>query len=477
VTRRRPAWPALTLLLGLGIAAACTSAQITPIAGGEPPLSATPSVSTPPATPSPAAEASTETVPEPAPADTAAATIRLARRKIRHVVFIVKENRTFDTFFGTFPGADGATEGTTCDGSVVPLTRASDDSPGAAHSFLSGIVAIGGGAMNCFDRLDGGAELQGYVQYHRRQIPNYWAYARHFVLADRFFSSAYGPTSVEHYWLVASQSDRFVDNERPSEGQGGAGRIGGYCDDPLERAWSFRRLSDGEQQRVIRLEDRSQVKRLQQDYWIQRWPCHDIQTLPDLLQRNGIPWKYYLSAAPYFDILRAIPHIRFGPMWSDVATEEEFVPDVHAGHLPAVSWVLPPVVLSDHPGYGDLCDGENWTVETIDAIMRSPAWRRTAIVLTWDDFGGFYDHVPPPHVDAYGLGPRVPAIVISPWAQPGTIFHQTTDFTSVLRMIETIFGLHPLTERDRQANDLLDAFDFHQDPNPPLLLRPRDCGP
>ena len=460
---------ALVLLAG-----ACTSTARPPLAEGGPQRSPS-AAPTPTERRSPSATPSGDPVLPPQPASTDAATIRLARRKIRHVVFIVKENRTFDTLFGRFPGADGATAGMTCDGERVPLRRPADDAPGAAHSFVAGITAIDGGRMNCFDELDGGAGLQGYVQYHPDQIPNYWAYARHFVLADRFFSSSYGPTAVEHYWLVASQSDRFVDNERPDQGQGGEGAIGGYCDDPLERAWSFRHLSSGEVQRVLHLEDASLVRDLQRRFWLERWPCHDIRTLPDLLQRNGVSWRYYLAPAPYYDVLRAIPHIRFGPMWNDVVDESTFVPDVQGGRLPAVSWVMPPVAVSDHPGYGGLCDGENWTVETIDAIMRSPAWRHTAIVLTWDDFGGFYDHVPPPHVDVYGLGPRVPALIISPWARAGTIFHATADFTSVLRMIETIFDLPSLTERDRQADDLLGAFDFRHDPLPRLLLQPRAC--
>jgi phospholipase C len=458
-------------VLAFGLAAAACSPSATE---PRPNPSRSPIPPSPPtASPEPTdAEAS----PPPAPADTDPATIAAARQKIRHVVFLVKENRTFDTFFGTYPGADGVTQGVTCDGSVVPLGPATDDSPGAAHSFVSGITAIDGGRMNCFDRLDGGGQLQGYVQYTKDQIPAYWAYARHFALADRFFSSSYGPTAVEHYWIVASQSDRFVDNERPADGQGGSGRIGGYCDDPLERAWSFRRLSPDDELHVFRLEDQVKTKELQQRYWIERWPCNDIRTLPDLLQARGIPWKYYLSVAPYFDILRAIPHIRYGPMWNDVVTEEQFIPDVRSGRLPAVSWLLPPVAESDHPGYGDLCDGENWTVRTINAIMQSPAWKHTAIVLTWDDFGGFYDHVPPPHVDVYGMGPRVPAIIISPWSRAGSIFHETADFSSVLRFIETIFDLPSLTDRDRQANDLMDAFDFSQEPNPPLVLPQRHCG-
>jgi phospholipase C len=138
--------------------------------------------------------------------------------------------------------------------------------------------------------------------------------------------------------------------------------------------------------------------------------------------------------------------------------------------------LLPPTALSDHPAYGDLCDGENWTVQIVNAIMRSPYWKHTAIFLTWDDFGGFYDHVAPPHLDIYGDGPRVPLLVISPYARPGYVFDETSDFTSVLRFMEKLYGLPALTQRDARANDLLGAFDFHQKPLDPLLLQERDCS-
>src|SRR5918992_1299272 len=140
-----------------------------------------------------------------------------AQHKIQHIVFIIKENRTFDTYFGTFPGADGATEGMTCDGDVVPLTRATDTSPGPVHSFDQALRAINGGRMNCFDRLYDGRDLEAYVQYSRRQIPNYWTYAKSFTLADRFFSSIYGPTGPEHLWTISGQSDRFVDHVRDDQ--------------------------------------------------------------------------------------------------------------------------------------------------------------------------------------------------------------------------------------------------------------------
>ena len=402
--------------------------------------------------------------------------IASARRRIEHVVFLVKENRTFDHMFGRFPGADGATTGVLCDGTVIPLRRATLDGPGASHSFAAGITAINGGEMNCFNEISEGAKLHGYVQFQREDIPNYWKLAETFTLADRFFSSSYGPTFVEHMYLVAAQSDRYVDNQRPPMGHGGDdGEIGGFCDDRSERIHSFPKLTQGQEDEIFSLEEEGEGDEIAERFFILRWPCHDIRVLPDLLQRRGISWRYYTSDSPLVQALKAVPHVRFGPMYRNVVDVDGFAADAASGRLPAVSWVIPPFMESDHPGYADICRGENWTVRTLDAIMRGPDWDTTAVVLTWDDFGGFYDHVPPPHLDVYGLGPRVPAIVISPWARPGGIFSETTEFSSVLRMIETIFDLPALTDRDRRADDMLGAFDFRQEPLEPPRLRERTC--
>jgi phospholipase C len=120
-----------------------------------------------------------------------------------------------------------------------------------------------------------------------------------------------------------------------------------------------------------------------------------------------------------------------------------------------------------------MCVGENWTIRQINALMRGPQWDSTVIFLTWDDFGGFYDHVAPSMVDDLGLGPRVPLIVISPWAKTSTITHHTYEFSSFLAFLERLYDLKPLTARDREANDLFDTLDFHQKPTEPLILHQR----
>jgi phospholipase C len=426
---------------------------------------------TPSLTPPPTATASADPAPH---ADDAQ--VALARAHIRHVVFIVKENRTFDTMFGRYPGADGATTGLTCDGTVVPLTRAADDAPGPDHSFQGGVKAIDGGKMDCFSELHGGEHLQSYVQYWRQDIPSYWRYAERFGLADRFFSSIYGPTGLEHLYTIAATTDRFTDHERSgAEGQYGDNGIPReYCEDPTERAFSFRRLTADEVAQAFRIEEGPEPGLLN-PYWIERWPCIDVPTLPDRLSAKGVSWKYYVGQNDYVKTMKWVRHIRYGPGYRRVVDDARFLEDLRAGDLPAVSWLIPDVEDSDHPAAGSLCRGENWTVEVLNALQQSPDWRHTAVVITWDDFGGFYDHVAPPHVDLYGFGPRVPALVISPWVRPGTIDGATYEFASVLKTIERIWDLAPLTERDRAASDMLGMFDFAQPPNPRLLLEPRDC--
>jgi len=228
--------------------------------------------------------------------------VALARSRIKHVVFVIKENRTYDTLFGRFPGADGATEGKTCDGQTVPLRRATDSTPDVGHSFIDCITAVIGGGMYCFDP-------GGYIQYRRSDIPNYWAYAKRYALADRFFSSVYGPTGIEHLWTFASQSNRFIDHERP--GQLGSARRE-WCDDPLETALSFPVMARREQEHLYRVEDEGAagVRELRSAF-VQRWPCIDVRVLPDELQRAGISWKEYRGKNPWVQPLRMVLHVRF----------------------------------------------------------------------------------------------------------------------------------------------------------------------
>lgn len=154
------------------------------------------------------------------------------------------------------------------------------------------------------------------------------------------------------------------------------------------------------------------------------------------------------------------------------------MPHIRQEKLANVSWIVPGPGVNEHPGGPSVCVGENWTVEIVNELMNSKYWKSLAIFIVWDDFGGFYDHVPPPHYDEMGLGPRVPFLMISPWAKQGFVDKTTYEFSSVLKFIETMFDLPCMTNRDCGANNMLNAFDFEQTVTPQerkLIREPRDC--
>ena len=371
---------------------------------------------------------------------------------IKHIVFIIKENRSFDQYFGTFPGADGATSGKTSAGTTIPLGHTPDRTPhDIGHSFYDAHTAIDNGKMDRFDLVSHGADLLGYTQMQQTDIPNYFAYAKQFVLADRMFSSLEGPSFPNHLYTIASQSGGAIDNPMKS----------------TNGSWGC----DSDAGATVAVMDSS-------GHVTQQPPCFDFQTIADSLQSAGLSWKYY---APGFgqrgynwSALDAINHIRNGSLWStNVVSDTQFVTDAQNGTLPAVSWIVSGNT-SEHPP-DSTCLGENWTVQQINAIMQGPDWSSTAIFVTWDDFGGFYDHVPPPGVDQFGLGPRVPLLIISPFAKPGFISHTQYEFASFLAFVETRFGLAPLTNRDATASNMTDSFDFKQTPQPVFPLTTRTC--
>jgi phospholipase C len=401
---------------------------------------------------------------------------------IKHVVFILKENRSFDNYFATYPGADGTTTGKTLGGKTVPLTRAPDVvSQDICHAFLDGLEAIDGGKMDGFNTICH-ADAGSYTTYHRDQMPAYWAYADRFVLADHFFTSMFGPTFPEHLYAIAGQSNLVVGNKISVD------HTGSYCGDPTEFAPKFRDgLASSDLEKIMNAEDDIdsdyRVKYIITRYWQQVRTCFDIKTLPDELQQAGVYWKYYADDNIWMNAMQAIKHIYYGPMWKSVQNPDNFIKDVQHGNMPAVSWLIPHESYNEHPGGPSVCSGENWTVDQVNAVMQSKYWGSTAIVIAWDDFGGFYDHVPPPHPDIMGFGPRTPALIISPWtkkggnADGGSIDHTTYEFSSILRFIENLHGLKQLTDRDKVADPLSGAFDFNDPPNMQKLLLPtRDCS-
>ncbi|HEY8687475.1 MAG TPA: alkaline phosphatase family protein [Chloroflexota bacterium] len=382
---------------------------------------------------------------------------RAASFPIKHIVIIDKENRSFDTMFGLFPGADGASKGELSNGKIVPLGHMPDQPLlDVGHAGAAATLAVNNGKMNGFDLLPGAIQDGKNIadsQYHESDIPNYWKYARAFTLDDHFFSTISGPSFPNHLITVAATSGNTTDNPR---GQ-------------LVHAWGC----DGGKESVV-----NGISPDGRPFLTH--PCFDFQTFPDLFQRYHVSWNYYapkqFASGYVWSALDAIRHIRYGPLWkTNVPPDTTFIKDVKTGHLPQVSWLVTNARESDHPP-ASICLGEDWTVRQINAVMQSKYWKDTVIFLTWDDFGGFYDHVAPPKLDYISLGPRVPTIVISPYARPHFIDHSPLEFDSLSRFFEQDFHLPALTARDRLAASMLSSLDFHQKPLPPMLLKTRTCS-
>lgn len=378
------------------------------------------------------------------------------RYPIRHVVIILKENRSFDNLFGRFPGANGATSGVLSTGQTVPLGHMPDHFLfDLGHDADAARLAVHAGKMDRFDLLSGalqGGQDLALSQYQRPDIPAYWNYASQYTLADSFFSTILGPSFPNHLVTVASQSAGVINNPV----------------DILHGAWGCDSGALARVERVDAAGNHSFVA-----------PCFDFKTLADELSNRGITWAYYAPSIGQpgynWSALDAIRHIRYSPIWHrNVRPQTAFFQDIARGRLPAVSWLTPDGLHSEHPPYS-MCLGENWTVQRVNAIMHSRYWRDTTIILAWDDFGGTYDHVSPPRKSPIMFGPRVPAIVISPYAQPRHIDHHTYDYNSILRFVESWLDLPALTKYDASATSLASAFDFKQKPLRPLLQQTRAC--
>src|SRR5579872_1090406 len=412
------------------------------------------------AVPKPRATPLARATPRPRATATPAARVQraTARFPIKYIVIIDKENRSFDNLFGTFPGADGATRAELSTGRIVPLGHTPDHTLlDIGHAGDSAALAENKGRMNGFDLLPGAIQ-DGFdvanSQLHQSDIPNYWSYAQHFALDDHFFSTINGPSFPNHLVTIAATSANTVDNPY---GQS-------------HHAWG---CDSGPYSRVNAINPQTgrqyQVK-----------PCFTIPTMADTFQRYHINWKYYAPgqyrSGYIWDSFDAVKPIRYSKLWATNGDypDKKFTSDVRAGKLPQVSWLVTDVAGSDHPPYS-MCVGESWAVDQINAIMRSKYWKSTLIVLTWDDFGGFYDHVPPPVTSYIGLGPRVPTILISPYARPHYIDHHRMEFNSILKFIEQDFHIPALNANDSGASSLLTSLNFKQRPLAPLDLTPRKC--
>ncbi len=435
--------------------------------------------------------------------------------KIRHVVIIMQENRSFDSYFGTLPGADGipARHGvaTVCSPDprtgrcVRPYHDAADVNGGGPHGAKNSIADIDGGRMNGFvDQAEIGAQSCGrdvnnpncsqsvtpdVMGYHdAREIPNYWAYAQNFVLDDHMFEPVRSWSFAAHLYMVSGWAAYCTKFEDPSSCRGNINQkhYGKALDKALFGPHPL-------------------------------WPAvhFDWTDLTYLLHRRHVSWRYYTQPgleadcpddqmtcklqpqpphqnslgehAPTPDIWNPLPEfdtVHGDRQTGNVQHISSFYAAARAGRLPAVSWVVPNQADSEHPP-ASVAAGQAHVTDLINTIMSGPDWDSTAIFLAWDDWGGFYDHVLPPTVDRGGYGLRVPAIVISPYAKRGCIDHQTLSFDAFNKFIEDDFlgsqRLNPRTDgRPDPRPDVRESlhilgnlkrdFDFDQRPRPPLIL-------
>jgi phospholipase C len=387
---------------------------------------------------------------------------------IEHVVIIVQENRSTDNLFHGLPGADIATSGVNSKGQTIPLTPESlANDYDLDHSHQAFLSTYDGGKMD-------GADKVGVVDNRYLVCPTdpelcpipppnaqfkyvppsevvpYFQLAEEYTFGDRMFQTNQGPSFPAHQFLISGTSaptavsDLFV-SSNPA-GAPNAGNNSG-CTAPSTEF-------------VALIDPRGREGYLQ-------YPCFDHGTLPDLLNTHGISWAYYTpSAGSIWTGPNAIFHLRFGVSWTHVIIEPtptQLFSDIAHNQIPAVSWVIPRGQNSDHPG-GGTKGGPSWVAAVVNAIGESPLWATTAIFITWDDWGGWYDHVAPPIYNSYEYGFRVPLIVVSPYAKQKYVSHATHDFGSILKFIETNFKLPSLGYADTRADDLSDCFDFTQTP-------------
>jgi phospholipase C len=414
--------------------------------------------------------------------------------EIRHVVIIMQENRSFDEYFGTYPGAEGIPPGVcvpdpATGGCIAPYHDPEDVNHGGPHDSVAFEADLAGGAMSGFvaeaEHAQGCAtagtpecatDVMGYKT--ETDIPNYWAYARNFVLQDHMFEPNKSWSLPQHLFMLSEWSARCALPSEPFS-----------CTNALDNPG----FQDTNPEHPL----------------LGPQPNFAWTDMTYLLHRAGVSWRYYIKQGLQPDCadgeMRCANPPQQGPatpgIWNplpDFATVREdrqtgniedtaaFLAAARSGTLPAVSWVVPSQPVSEHPTAA-VSTGQAYVTGLVNAVMRGPDWPSTAIFLTWDDWGGFYDHVVPPVIDGNGYGFRVPGLVISPYAKQGYVDHQLLSHDAYNKFIEDDFlgsqRLDPATDGRpdprptvREAvpglGNLVSDFDFHQAPRPPLLLTP-----
>ncbi len=380
------------------------------------------------------------------PLPTASAPAPTPLQHLHHVVIVIQENRSFDNLFNGYPGADTVQSASLPDGSQVPLHRIGlEDGIDVDHTHRGFEQEYDGGKNDGYPGITTTAPTPpnyAYAYVDPAETAIYRTLASRFVLADRMFQSNSGPSFTAHQYLIAGQSADVA--EVPSQAPWG-------CDAP---AGTTTTVLDPHGMETTG-----------------PFPCETYPTLGDELDSAGVSWGYYTPTVAdegglLWSAYDAVGHIRYGTDWADVHTPETTIfSDIAAGRLPQVSWIVPTISNSDHP-QGNSSSGPQWVGSVVDALGTSRYWNDTAVIVLWDDWGGWYDHVVPQQLDVMGLGYRVPLLAISPYAKHGYVSHVQHEFGSVLRFVEETFGLPSLFQVDARADDLSDCFDFTQAPAP-----------
>jgi phospholipase C len=368
------------------------------------------------------------------------------RTPIKHFITLMQENHSFDNYFGSYPGADGIPKGT-----CMPFDN-KDPKGGCVPPFHLGNRAVTdlGHTREVFDAQYNRGRMDGFVSSFRRQgqsgqhamgyyddrdIPYYWNIADNYVLFDRFFTSSGAGSVWNHmFWVTATPGNPREDMIPP----------GGFGDLPT-------------------IFDRLEAAGVSWKFYVQNYdPTVNFRTIKVAEKgerASQVIWVPLLSYARYIDD----PKLR-----SHIVDLDEYYQDLARGTLPAVSYIVP-AGASEHPP-GRIQAGERFVRGLLNALASSTSWKDSAFTWTYDDWGGWYDHVKPPQVDEFGYGFRAPALVVSAWARRGKVDHTTLDFTSILKFIEENWNLRPLARRDAAANSIGVAFDFRAGPRPPEYI-------
>jgi len=385
-----------------------------------------------------------------APTATGSVTSTDTRWPIKRVLYVMPENRSFDNLFGLYPGATGATTGVKW-GKEVPLTPSPEWLPGdLPHDRAAFLNSVDGGAYDGFATGQFG-DPWSYTTFAGDAVPVYWQLARDYVLCDNFFSSVGGPSYPNHLFFVAGQSGGVIDNPENIEVR--------KDENGIFKSWGCDAVGDDV---FVFVKD-------EQGNLTKHDTCFNFRTVPQQLEEIGVSWAYY-SASPYqsgyfWNALNAIHDVFHTDLWRPerIRPVDRIVQDIREEKLPAVTWVTPRFELSGHPPEST-CFAQNWLAGIVNAVMESDAWKHTALFISWDMWGGLYDHVPPRQVDQVGRGFRVPTLVVSPFAKKGYVDDAEADHAAPLKFIEDNWGLPYLTDRIEGSHNFGHVFAFGRNP-------------